>query len=78
MADSGNRKENPDPKISKITASGEELPTFDGPVQVNSPQKEQPPKKSTNTGNPGKVPAANASDSHLDLKPSIHSILPWP
>jgi non-specific serine/threonine protein kinase/serine/threonine-protein kinase len=73
MPDSGNRKEDPDPKISKATASGEDLPTFDGPVQVNTPQKEPPSKKPTKAGNPDKVPAASASESHLDPE-AIHTL----
>jgi len=73
MADSGNCKEDPNPKISKITASGEESPTFDGPIQVNSPQKEQPSKEPANAGNPNKVPAVNASDDHLEPE-AIHTL----
>jgi eukaryotic-like serine/threonine-protein kinase len=73
MANSGDPKENLDPKISGTSASRQDLPTLDGPVQVNPPKQEQHSKQSTKAEHPDKAPAANAPDA-LRQPEDLHTL----
>jgi serine/threonine protein kinase len=66
MADSGNSKEKPDPKIPDTPASEADLPTLDEPVSRGTPKKEEPAKNQPKAGNPIKAPSARTPNARLE------------